>query len=52
MESEMNEHLGYEKSQRSDSYDAQNGYKSKHIKTNYGGMEIEVPQDRKTTFEL
>ena len=51
MESEMDEHLGYEKSQRSDSDDARNGYKSKHITTSYGGMEIEVPQDRKSTFE-
>ena len=51
MESEMDEHLGYEKSQRSDSDDARNGYKSKHITTSYGGMEIDVPQDRKSTFE-
>ena len=51
MEAEMDEHLGYEKSQRSDSDDARNGYKSKHITTSYGGMEIEVPQDRKSTFE-
>ena len=51
MEAEMDEHLGYEKSQRSDSDDARNGYKSKQIITSYGGMEIEVPQDRKSTFE-
>ena len=51
MEAEMDDHLGYEKSQRSDSDDARNGYKTKHITTSYGGMEIEVPQDRKSTFE-
>ncbi len=51
MEAEMDEHLGYEKSERSDSDDARNGYKSKRITTSYGGMEIEVPQDRKSTFE-
>lgn len=51
MEAEMDEHLGYEKSQRSDSDDARNGYKSKRISTSYGGMEIEVLQDRKSTFE-
>ena len=51
MEAEMDEHLGYEKSERSDSEDARNGYKSKRITTSYGGMEIEVPQDRKSTFE-
>ena len=51
MEAEMEKHLGYEKSQRSDSDDARNGYKSKRITTSYGGMEIEVPQNRKSTFE-
>ena len=50
MEAEMDEHLGYEKSQRSDSDDARNGYKTKHITTSYGGMEIDVPQDRKSTY--
>lgn len=51
MEAEMDEQLGYAKSERSDSDDARNGYKSKRITTSYGGMEIEVPQDRKSTFE-
>ena len=51
MEAEMEEHLGYEKSERSDSDDARNGYKSKRINTSYGSMEIDVPQDRKSTFE-
>ena len=51
MEAEMEDHLGYEKSERSDSDDARNGYKSKRINTSYGSMEIDVPQDRKSTFE-
>ena len=51
MEAEMDDHLGYEKCERSNSDDARNGYKSKRITTSYGGMEIEVPQDRKSTFE-
>ncbi len=51
MEAEMDDHLGYEKSQRSDSDDARNGYKTKQINTTYGSMEIDVPQDRKSTFE-
>ncbi len=51
MESELDEHLGYEKSERSDSDDYRNGYKKKQIITSYGGMEIDVPQDRKSTFE-
>ena len=51
MEAEMTDHLGYEKSERSDNDDYRNGYKSKRITTSYGGMEIDVPQDRKSTFE-
>lgn len=51
MEAEMTEHLGYEKSERSDNTDYRNGYKSKKINTSYGSMEIEVPQDRNATFE-
>ena len=51
MESEMDEHLGYEKSERSDNDDYQNGYKKKRINSSYGSMEIEVPQDRQSSFE-
>lgn len=51
METEMDEHLGYGKSERSNSDDYRNGYKSKHVNSSYGSMEIEVPQDRKSTFE-
>ena len=51
MEAEMDSHLGYEKSQRYDSDDYRNGYKRKQINSSYGSMEIEVPQDRKSTFE-
>lgn len=51
MEAEMDNHLGYEKSQRSDSEDYRNGYKSKRINSSYGSMDIQVPPDRKSTFE-
>ena len=51
MEAEMDEHLGYEKSERSDNDDYRNGYKRKRVNSSYGAMEIEVPQDRKSTFE-
>lgn len=51
MEAEMEDHLGYGRSERSDSDDSRNGYKSKRITTSYGSMEIDVPQDRKSTFE-
>ena len=51
MEAEMDSHLGYEKSERSDSYDYRNGYKSKQVNSSYGSNEIEVPQERKSTFQ-
>nr|APO27436.1 Permease family [uncultured bacterium] len=43
--------LGYEKSERSDNDDYRNGYKRKQVNSRYGSMAIEVPQDRKSTFE-
>lgn len=51
MEVEMENHLGYEKSERSESDDYRNGYKSKRINSRYGTMDIQVPQDRKSTFD-
>ncbi len=51
METEMDEHLGYSKSERSDNTDYRNGYKTKTISGNFGEVEISVPQDRKSTFE-
>ncbi len=51
MEAEMDDHLGYAKSERSGSDDYRNGYKQKRINSSYGTMDIQVPQDRKSTFE-
>ena len=51
MEAEMDEHLGYGKSERSDNEDYRNGYKSKQVNSRYGSMEIQVPQDRQSTFK-
>jgi len=51
MEAEMDEHLGYGKSERYDSDDYRNVYKSKMVNSSYGQVGIEVPQDRKSTFE-
>ena len=50
MEAEMSRHLGYEKSERSDSDNARNGYKSKRVNSSYGNFSVEVPQDRKSSF--
>ena len=51
MEAEMDDHLGYEKSERSGSDDHRNGYKEKTVNSHYGSVRIEVPQDRKSTYE-
>lgn len=51
LESEMDEHLGYEPYERTENTNSRNGKKSKSIRSSYGGMEIEVPQDRESTFE-
>lgn len=55
MESEMDEHLGHSKYQHSsddEDYDNyRNGTKKKSVRSTYGEFEIDVPQDRKSTFE-
>ena len=51
METEMDEYLGYPKSQRSDSEDYRNGYKRKRVNSRYGTVDSQVPQDRNSTFE-
>ena len=51
MGAEMDEHLGYGKSERYDSDDYRNGYKTKTVKSSYGQFNIEVPQDCNSTFE-
>ena len=54
MEAEMDDHLGYEKSERADRGEVtnyRNGTKKKLINSRYGSLEIDVPQDRESTFE-
>lgn len=51
MESEMDEHLGYESYERSDNDNYRNGTKRKTVRSNYGEFQIDVPQDRKSSFE-
>ena len=51
MEAELDDHLGYAKSERSDNENYRNGYKPKQVNSSYGSMQIPVPQDRKSTFE-
>ena len=54
MEAEMDDHLGYSKSERIDRTeqdDYRNGSKKKQVNTSYGPMTIAVPQDRNSTFD-
>jgi transposase-like protein len=51
MEAEMDNHLGYEPYERTSNSNARNGKKSKSIRSKYGEMNIQVPQDRESTFE-
>ena len=52
MEAELDNHLRYEKLERSDSDDYRNGYKRKRVNSRYDSMEIEVPQDRNQPLNL
>lgn len=42
MEAELDDYLGYGKSERSDNEDYRNGYKRKRVNSSYGSMEIDV----------
>ena len=50
MEAEMDEHIGYEKYQHSDATNYRNGVK-KNVHSTFGEFQVEVPQDRNSTFE-
>lgn len=51
LESEMNEHLGYEKYETSDNPNSRNGHKPKKVRSTLGEFEVSVPQDRDSSFE-
>ena len=51
METEMDDHLGYEKYERSDEKNYRNGTKSKRVRSKYGEFEADVPQDRNSSFD-
>ena len=51
MEAELDEHLGYEEYERSDNPDYRNGVKSKKLRSSYGEIPIDVPQDRDGDFQ-
>ena len=55
MEAEMDEHLGYGNYERSEDREPRdnyrNGTKGKNIRSSYGEFQVDVPQDRNSTFE-
>ena len=48
---ELEAHLGYSKSEKSDNSNARNGFTSKRLKSEFGESVIEVPRDRDGSFE-
>lgn len=51
LEAEMDNHLGYENYERNSNSNYRNGTKSKRVRSNYGEFEIDVPQDRESSFQ-
>lgn len=53
LEAEMDEHLGYEKSEKigNNSGNSRNGYNRKTIASEFGESELKVPRDRNGDFE-
>ena len=51
LEAEMDEHIGYEKYQHSDGNNYRNETKKKNVRSTYGEFQVEVPQDRNSTFD-
>ena len=50
LEAEMNEHVGYRKYQHSDGNNYCNGTKKKNVRSTYGEFQVDIPQDRNSTF--
>ena len=51
LEAEMDEHIGYEKYQHSDGTNYRNGTKKKNVRSTYGEFQVDIPQDRNSTFD-
>lgn len=51
MEAEMDDHLGYDKYERSEEPNYRNGKKTKRVRSKYGEFEVDVPQDRESSFD-
>ena len=51
LNAELDEHLGFDKHEQSDSANNRNGFSSKTLKTEDGEFELETPRDRVGSFE-
>ena len=51
LNTELSEHLGYEKNQPKPKGNARNGYTPKTLKSQVGEVEIATPRDREGSFE-
>ena len=51
LDSELTEHLGYEKNALSKKNNSRNGRSRKTLKTDHGDMDISIPRDRQSDFE-
>ena len=45
------EHVGYRKYQYSDGNNYRNGTKKKNVRSTYGEFQVDIPQDRNSTFD-
>ena len=50
LEGEFNDHLGYDKHQKSPATNVRNGTTKKTIRTSFGESQIRVPRDRDSSF--
>ena len=51
LETEMDNHLGYDRYERSGEPNYRNETKPKTVRSKYGEFEVDVPQDRQSSFE-
>jgi transposase-like protein len=51
LQAEMKDHLGYDEYERTENENARNGVKAKNVRSKYGELTIDVPQDRNSSFE-
>ena len=51
LNAELDEHLGYDKHEQSNTQNSRNGYSSKTLQTEEGQFELKTPRDRNNEFE-